>query len=137
MASVPLLLLTIVVSLFLALLGGCLLVGVVRFGRAASVQATATVVSHEVAAGDEGETFYYPVVRFQVEAETWEIKTATGHTHSPYRDGQTVTVYYPLGRPDEAQLHRYEAATFAFLALVVGTLFACGATWELWKSLTR
>ncbi len=121
----------LVIAVLIAVVGCCLLLGVIRFGRRAGQQSQAIVVRTEMSkTGDEG-VFYYPVMKFAAAGKTFEVKSTIGYPRPPYEDGSQVIVHYPQDNPAEAQLTRYQLWWFAALPIAVGGGFGLAIVIEL------
>jgi hypothetical protein len=115
----------------LLVVGGCLTWAVLRFGHEATERATATVCGHETTEDGEG-VYYAPMFRFAAAGREWQVKGLLAPAgRPPYREGQRLTVYYPKGQPEKAQVHRYEGWWLAFAPVLVGAGLLFGVAREL------
>jgi hypothetical protein len=117
----------------LALAWGAIdLVRTVHFVKNAE-HATGTVVDVSREIDDEGDEFFYPVVRFTTaEGKEFEFKSDSGSNPASHSTGDEVDVLYDPDDPDDAQLSGFfDLWLFTIVPFAIGTGFLGVAGFQL------
>jgi hypothetical protein len=117
----------------LALAWGAIdLVRTVHFVRTAE-HATGTVVDVSREIDDDGDEFFYPVVRFTTaEGKEFEFKSDSGSNPASHSNGDEVDVLYDPDDPDDAQLSGFfDLWLFTIVPFGIGVVFLVVAGFQL------
>lgn len=120
-----------VLAFTFAVVGVCLLVPIVWFGRSASATAPATVIGDQVEESCDGH-YHYPIIEFTVEGKPYRFKGRFGtHCHPRPHVGTVTKVHFPPDRPEAAQLGRFEGLSIALPMILAGVSIGIAVVVEL------
>ena len=95
------------VAIWLALLGSAGVAYSVWRARTASESASGAIVEMIEEPNDDGSPLQRAIVMFVAEGEEHRVPDLMASNPASYRVGDTVEVWYPPGRPEQAQIGRW------------------------------
>ncbi len=104
---------------------------------ARETSAQGRIVSNVSAQDSEGDTFYYPVVAFELPDESINtVQLDTGSSPPSYEVGQQVTVMYDPAHPDQAHIKSVMGNIDRWLVTIItgilGVAFAIATGFAYW-----